>query len=299
MMEDPVICEFLNDDVCYYSYLTHDGKGSFKFEFYPSDKGYEVNLVSKPKNLNAKRQLKQYKLDASHRTGRKQIVHHSCESFSSLDQACYHAETWAETIWEMRHRNLDNKPNRRFSKQVNTTKTKKQPVSSTEPTLIKMVFTKEAFEGIKSTVGRLKPETGGILMGFRSDYVVRKFIFDKKGSFSPGGYDPNVDYLNPFLKSEWVENRYDLIGFVHSHPRGVCRLSGDWGDGIGDLGYLKRIFEHIKGLKKFLVPIVFSLSDGHPFEILPFIARKDSMEDYKLGIVEIFKKHSSILNQGG
>jgi len=73
-------------------------------------------------------------------------------------------------------------------------------------------------------------------------------------------------------------------------------LSGDWGNGIGDLGYLKRIFEHINGLNKFLVPIVYSVFDSHPFEIFPFIAWKASVKNYKKGVVKILNEKNSINN---
>jgi hypothetical protein len=186
-------------------------------------------------------------------------------------------------------------PDENSHKGKDSVKSRKRLNSPVREQKLRMVFTSDAFGEIKSSVGSVKPETGGILLGFRSDYVVRKFIFDKKGSFSPGGYDPNVDYLNPFLKSEWYKNRYDLIGFVHSHPRGIGRLSGDFGNGIGDLGYLKRIFEHINGLNKFLVPIVYSQFDGHAFKMLPFVAWKDSVENYKEGAVEILNQKTCTL----
>ena len=63
-----------------------------------------------------------------------------------------------------------------------------------------------------------------------------------------------------------------------------------------DLGYLKRIFEHINGLDKFLVPIVYSVFDDHPFQMFPFIAWKDSVKNYKEGTVEILNKNTSMHN---
>jgi len=265
-MENKRQAEMKTSTVSYYTYLTEDGEGHFKFEFYQTGHGYEIDIVSKPKYFKDKKQNKKYVLKASSRNGRQQLIFDSQDSHSSIDQACQNAEDWAESAWCLKKRKDGN---------------------------LRMVFTKDAFAEIESSVGTFKPETGGILMGFRSDYVVRKFIFDKKGSFSPSGYDPNIDYLNQVLKDEWHENRYDLIGFVHSHPRGACRLSGDWGNGYGDLGYLKRIFESIKGLDKFLVPIVFSEFDGSPFQMIPFIAWKDSVKNYQKGMVEILNEEKS------
>jgi len=282
--------------VSYYTYLTNDGDGSFKFEFYRTDEGFEIDIVSKPRYFNTRIQVPKYILKASPRNRRQQIIHHSLKRPCSLDQACHHAESWAESTWslKLRAKNQRRRPDNKSSKKPDSVKPKKKRHSTpVKERKLRMVFTSDVFQEIKSSVGSMKPETGGILLGFRSDYVVRKFIFDKEGSFSPSGYDPNVDYLNPLLKIEWHKNRYELIGFVHSHPRGACRLSGDWGNGIGDLGYLKRIFEHINGLNKFLVPIVFSLFDGHPFKLFPFIAWKDSVKNYKEGTVEIRNENTS------
>jgi hypothetical protein len=286
--------------VCHYTYLTDDGDGYFKFEFYPVDDGFEIDIVSKPKCLKTRKKVHKYFLETSPRNGRQQIIPHSHKLPTSLKRACHHAEAWAELIWSARLKCKNQRPypgsEKKSSKKQDSVKSKKQTYTHVKNEKLQMVFTSDAFGEIKSSVGSKKPETGGILLGFRSDYVVQKFIFDKEGSFSPSGYDPNVDYLNPFLKSEWHENRYELIGFVHSHPRGVCRLSGDWGNGIGDLGYLKRIFEHINGLNKFLVPIVYSVFDNHPFEIFPFIAWKASVKNYKKGAVKILNEKNSINN---
>ncbi len=158
-----------------------------------------------------------------------------------------------------------------------------------EQTDISMFFGPEAYRQILETVGSFPAESGGILLGSRDDYVVRKFIFDESGSCSPGGYDPDVDFLNPLVKKEWEENGLALVGFVHSHPRGVSRLSGDWGNGIGDMGYLKRIFQYIPALEKFLVPIIYSKADGREFDIFPYIAWRDSVEDYMEGKLEILE----------
>jgi hypothetical protein len=146
---------------------------------------------------------------------------------------------------------------------------------------LEMVFAEEPFSAIRATVATERVETGGILLGSRDDYVVKKFIFDPYGSRFSAGYDPDVNFLNKVIKEEWANNQLALLGFVHSHPRGIRRLSGDWGNGYGDVGYLRKIFAAIPVLEKFLVPIVYSTADGGPFEIFPYIAFRDSAEDYK------------------
>jgi hypothetical protein len=270
--------EYRQENVSYYTYLTNDGEGCFKFELHYVEQGFVIDLAAKPKGVRV--------------NSRAQIINHSGKPSVSLGEACQQAEVWAEAIWletikrNTRHQNT--KPKRKsVSREPGSVASKKRMIAPVKNDTLPMVFTKESLAEIKSSVGSLKPETGGILFGYRNDYVVRKFVFDKEGSFSPGGYDPNVAYLNPFIKIEWDKNRYELIGFIHSHPRGVNRLSGDWGNGFGDLGYLKRIFEHIDGLDKFLVPVVYSRFDGQPFEMFPFIAWKNAVENYQEGTVEI------------
>ncbi|MDV3000928.1 MAG: hypothetical protein N5P05_002534 [Chroococcopsis gigantea SAG 12.99] len=142
-----------------------------------------------------------------------------------------------------------------------------------------MRFTEESYKAIKNTVGKKPAETGGILLGSRDDSIVRKFVFDDKGSTSRGGYDPDVDSLNRIIKWEWERNGLALLGFLHSHPSGVRRLSGDWGNGYGDLGYVRKIFRAIPALDKFLVPIVFSSADTK-FEIIPYIVYRNNVENY-------------------
>lgn len=144
-----------------------------------------------------------------------------------------------------------------------------------------MCFTKEAYDSIIQTVGKLKAETGGILLGSRDDYIVKKFVFDSSGSGFAAGYDPDVKFLNKVIKEEWDKNGLALLGFVHSHPRGVSRLSGDWGRNTGDIGYIKAIFSAIPALDKFLVPILYSTSDGGKLEIFPYMAERGHEENYK------------------
>ncbi|MBK8370361.1 MAG: Mov34/MPN/PAD-1 family protein [Saprospiraceae bacterium] len=127
---------------------------------------------------------------------------------------------------------------------------------------MKIKILTSVFNEIVATVGAKKAETGAILLGDRKDYVVQKMIFDPFGSTSAAAYDPDTEFINKVIKHEWDKNNYALLGFVHSHPRGYNRLSGDYGNNTGDVGYLKAIFKAIPSLDKFLVPIVFSTYDG-------------------------------------
>jgi hypothetical protein len=150
------------------------------------------------------------------------------------------------------------------------------------PAIPEMTFLSSAMTAIQRTVGNRHAETGGILLGSREDWIVQKFVFDPHGSCHGAAYDPNVEYLNKVVKEEWQENKLAFLGFVHSHPPGVRRLSGDFGNGTGDIGYLRRIFRAMPSLDYFLVPIVFSEADAGEFEMLPFIAERSAPELYWL-----------------
>lgn len=149
------------------------------------------------------------------------------------------------------------------------------------------IILESAYEEILRTVGSRPAESGGILLGNREDFVVQKFVFDSKGSMSAAAYDPNIEFLNAVVKKEWAENNLALLGFVHSHPRGMSRLSGDWGNNTGDIGYMKAIFRAMPDLKKFLVPILFSYADGGELNFFPYMAYRDKEEQYFAGNLKV------------
>ena len=141
-------------------------------------------------------------------------------------------------------------------------------------------MTREVYEDIRREVGSRPAESGGILLGSRDDYKVRRFIFDLHGSCSSGGYDPDVAFINAVIKAAWEQDELALLGFVHSHPPGVTRLSGDFGNNTGDLGYLNAIFAAMPGLKHFLVPLAFTEPDTGAFSLIPYIAKRGEIENY-------------------
>jgi hypothetical protein len=166
---------------------------------------------------------------------------------------------------------------------------KKETMRDPRQTVEKFRIAKSAYDEILKTVGSRRPESGGILLGSREDFIVRKFVFDPHGSMSAGAYDPNVAFLNKIVKKEWKENGLAFLGFIHSHPRGMARLSGDYGGNIGDVGYLKAIFSAMPTLEKFLVPILFSPADGGELTLFPYIASRGDEENYFTGKLEVIK----------
>jgi len=101
------------------------------------------------------------------------------------------------------------------------------------------------------------------------------------------GYNPDINFINKVIKQEWEDNGLALLGFVHSHPRGVSRLSGDFGNNTGDIGYVKAIFSAIPQLEKFLTPIIYSTFDKGKQEVFPYVVEKGNEENYKKEFLEV------------
>ncbi len=151
----------------------------------------------------------------------------------------------------------------------------------------KMQMTASVLEEIKSTIGCLPHEQGGVLLGSLDDYIVTEFIFDRNARTSGGAYDPDLATLNSALE-EAHERELHFLGFIHSHPPGCRRLSGyiDRKRGIGDLAYLEKLFESRPWVNKFLTPIV-QVSTSGEMEIIPYIAEKGEVENYFEAKLEI------------
>lgn len=138
-----------------------------------------------------------------------------------------------------------------------------------------------ALEAIRRTVGSVPPETGGMLGGDRARGVVTHFHFDHDANRTGATYSPNCDTLNRVLAEEWNPHGIDLMGFAHSHPRGVRCPSA------GDEVYARRILAAVPQIRQLLLPIVMSETDNARFELLPFAAVRDGhgVAVRKLGLV--------------
>jgi hypothetical protein len=261
-------------------YRTRDGRAYFTFNFVKTGflfARYEIDIVSQPSYGNRSQDLFITRRLHSDRGGYKVDLDDEESQASSLDNAKKRAGEWAEYTWNYICGGED------CPVTVITEATRNQ-INSGISEVIKhqeMQIFQKAFDEMCNTVGKKPAETGGILLGTRRDYSVQKFIFDPHGSRTAGGYDPDVNYLNKVIKKEWETNQLELVGFLHSHPRGVSRLSGDWGNNIGDLGYIKAIFGAIPALDRFLVPIMYSSYDGGERVIFPYIAPRNNPQNYQ------------------
>lgn len=122
---------------------------------------------------------------------------------------------------------------------------------------------------IDETVGSMPAETGGMLGGDRASGMVTHFHFDRNAERTGATYSPDYERLNRVLSEEWNPAGVQLMGFVHSHPRG-CRMPSG-----GDRIYADRILAAMPDMHRLLLPIVMAKSSHDRFELLPFAATRD------------------------
>jgi hypothetical protein len=124
----------------------------------------------------------------------------------------------------------------------------------------------DVFEEIRSTVGALPPEKGGMLGGDPNTGIVTHFHFDTSASHTRASYSPDHGELTRVLAEHWNPMGVRLLGFVHSHPRSYRAPSH------GDMVYATRILRAIPDLRRLLLPIVITEHGGGQFELLSYAA---------------------------
>lgn len=110
------------------------------------------------------------------------------------------------------------------------------------------IMTSKVYSEICRTIGTRKPEQGGIL-GSSDGKHIDHYYFDKTADCSAASYTMNTTVLNEIIH-EWNDNGVQLIGIIHSHPRGITSPSA------GDKETAKHIIETVNVEGKFFTPIV-------------------------------------------
>lgn len=160
-----------------------------------------------------------------------------------------------------------------------------------------MVVSASVYEEIRKVIGVHHAERGGMLVGDRQDpFRVRLHHYDAGGSMGAAMYDPDYHALNRALKELYEPNGLDMLGFVHSHPAGVRRPSGDWGGNVGDMAYASATLQANPDLQVFLMPIVMTVPDSGKFEVLPFLVFRDAPTKPVLTRLEVV--HDTLLRRG-
>jgi proteasome lid subunit RPN8/RPN11 len=130
------------------------------------------------------------------------------------------------------------------------------------------IFSLAVFEAVRETIGRLPPESGGMLCGNPKNDSITYFYFDRRAECTSAGYSPDTTTLNNLLK-KLNEEGLRLKGFVHSHPPGFDSPSG------GDLIYAGQFFAAIPDLSRLAIPIVDSVATDRPFQMRVFVATRN------------------------
>lgn len=135
------------------------------------------------------------------------------------------------------------------------------------------IFSLAVFEAIRATIGKLPPESGGLICGDPKNDSITFFYFDREAECSSVGYSPDTITLNRLLKTLNDEG-LRLKGFVHSHPPGFDSPSS------GDRFYAGKFFTANPDLQRLVIPIVDSVATNRPFQMRVFIAtlRRDEVQ---------------------
>ena len=107
-------------------------------------------------------------------------------------------------------------------------------------------ISKSVLKEIALTLGRKRPEQGGILGGKRRGREITHFFFDSEGARSDVTYSPDTKRLNAVTNETWRPDGIEFLGFIHTHPGASARPSG------GDLDYARRILDALPKLEELL-----------------------------------------------
>lgn len=150
-----------------------------------------------------------------------------------------------------------------------------------------MKMTREVYNQIGETLGKMRPEEGGLLLTNDGGKTINKFVFDANGKKSGATYSPNVPFLNQQILLNNKEGYY-FIGMVHSHPNGFTGPSmgtskyGHKGNAytISDEECFYKLLDGMKGTNKLYFPIVQSAFGGGKFSVKMFYAMKTQTGKY-------------------
>ena len=126
----------------------------------------------------------------------------------------------------------------------------------------------EVYEQIKATVGSYRPETG-MMLGSSDGQVIDECYFDRKARTNCAAYSPNIAHLNNVVLPDWNSRGIQMVGFVHSHPRGCITPS------FSDVNYAGQLLRVLPGLSRLVMPIVQSRASGQ-FSLRFFAVRLSS-----------------------
>ncbi len=103
----------------------------------------------------------------------------------------------------------------------------KLPKKSTEEACPKnhsISFSSDVLDAFRNHVGKLRPETGGLLGSTKDKKVIDKEYFDKNSNNTGGSFYYDVESMSKVYR-DWKAKGYITNGIFHSHPMGAIRPS--------------------------------------------------------------------------
>jgi len=79
-------------------------------------------------------------------------------------------------------------------------------------------MTESVYNAIRNTIGSQPAERGGML-GSSDGSTIDYYHYDETAATTDATYSPDVEALQKIL-DDWAEEGIEMMGFVHSHPRG-------------------------------------------------------------------------------
>lgn len=123
------------------------------------------------------------------------------------------------------------------------------------------------YDAIRHTIGKRPAETGGMLGGNLKTGLISHFHLDQTARCTTSAYEPDFSTIDAVLEG-WNKAGIRLLGFPHSHPRGLNRPSG------GDEFYAGGILEANPELPGLLIPIIDSSAENRCFRLNLFLAER-------------------------
>lgn len=106
----------------------------------------------------------------------------------------------------------------------------------------------------RKTVGKCRPETGGMLACSNDTNIIDTWCFDRKSVNTSASYSYDVQEMSEQFK-KWKEDKIRSVGFVHSHPSSYRQPSYD------DIATARALMKFFKN-DFFYLPIIISDKKG-------------------------------------
>ena len=119
------------------------------------------------------------------------------------------------------------------------------------------------YDDMKSSIGEVRSETGGILIGDPNTMIIECFVFDLLAETNQTVYQPNTKFLNSVLKGRG----HQFLGIAHSHTKGNKVLSQQ----DKNAAWSNLTSPNNSHLNAYLMPLIQTIPDNGCFEIIPYI----------------------------